>query len=168
MIIIGKPRKFYSKAVFFDLDETLLVNKNYSNNHDKLAWHIGARETLLQLNNLDLNIIIVTNQSSINKNLFATNSVVAGLERFYHKTNNENMRIDEIFVCPHINEDMCPCRKPKPGLINEALKRNEILPENAFLFGDQIRDIIAGKSAGINSNLVSPGHIFNAVKKVIL
>ena len=167
MEIIGKSKINYNKAVFLDLDNTLLENTGYVNNHDQLTWIPSSREAVQYLSGQPLNIFVVTNQSSVGQGIFPTNSVVNGISKFYSNSNANGIRIDAIYVCPHIKIDKCICRKPLPGLINGALHAHDIDPEKCFLFGDQIRDVIAGEEAGVRSFLVPPGHLFANVLRVV-
>ena len=35
---------------------------------------------------------------------------------------NVGGKIDKIYYCPHLAESNCICRKPKPGMIQQAIK----------------------------------------------
>ena len=52
--------------------------------------------------------------------------------------------IKNIYICPHDNEDKCICRKPKNGLIENAIKKLNIDRKVSFLVGDRKKDIDAG------------------------
>ena len=62
--------------------------------------------------------------------------------------------IDEIMVCSHIDSDNCNCRKPKPGMIISLAKKWEITLEDSFLIGDNWKDIESGKAAGCRTILI--------------
>lgn len=54
------------------------------------------------------------------------------------------------FVCTHVIDIQCGCRKPKPGLILEAMSRFQVLSQETILIGDQESDREAAKSAKID------------------
>jgi D-glycero-D-manno-heptose 1,7-bisphosphate phosphatase len=65
--------------------------------------------------------------------------------------------IDAFYVCPHLPEDNCTCRKPKTGLIDQAIVDFSIQKEGSFVIGDKESDIELGLNAGIEPILVLSG-----------
>ncbi len=68
----------------------------------------------------------------------------------------KNIEIAKIFHCPHHPDftGECDCRKPKPGMILQAINEFNLNPQECILIGDKKRDIQAGKNAGIAKNLL--------------
>ena len=66
-------------------------------------------------------------------------------------------RIDEVFVCPHAPADNCPCRKPAPGLIEQAIEASGIVAGDTVLIGDALRDLEAAEAAEVRPILVRTG-----------
>jgi D-glycero-D-manno-heptose 1,7-bisphosphate phosphatase len=58
------------------------------------------------------------------------------------------------FVCPHLPDAGCACRKPRPGLVLRAAERLSVAPERCALIGDIGADIEAARAAGASSVLV--------------
>lgn len=95
------------------------------------------------LNQLDIEIVIVSNQPD-----FATGELA---ENEHHAITSEIMQITGIkhfYYCLHLDSSKCPCRKPKPGLLYKAAIELGISLEKSFLVGDRWRDIGAGNAAG--------------------
>ena len=67
----------------------------------------------------------------------------------------QGIKITKVYHCPHHPEitGECDCRKPKPGMILQAIERFKIDPVKSVLIGDKKRDILAGQRAGIGKNL---------------
>jgi D-glycero-D-manno-heptose 1,7-bisphosphate phosphatase len=65
-----------------------------------------------------------------------------------HRRLREAMPVADILVCPHVDEDGCGCRKPRPGLLEAAARRWGLDLARSFLVGDQWRDIDAGRAVG--------------------
>ena len=59
-----------------------------------------------------------------------------------------DVRIDDIFYCPHDILDNCNCRKPKPGMLIQAQKKWDIDLAQSFIIGDSESDIEAGQQVG--------------------
>ena len=64
----------------------------------------------------------------------------------------------EIFVCTHDDEDNCSCRKPKPGMILEAISTNNLKYNECIMIGDSLKDIEAANSAGIDALLLDTSY----------
>ena len=65
-----------------------------------------------------------------------------------------NTSFDEIYFCPHTPSENCECRKPKPGLIIQAINDFNIDVSQSFMIGDSKKDIEAAKSAGCEGILL--------------
>ena len=63
-------------------------------------------------------------------------------------------RITDIFFCPHTPEQGCSCRKPKPGLIQQACQKYAIDLSDAIMVGDSAKDILCGKAAGCGRTIL--------------
>lgn len=66
--------------------------------------------------------------------------------------------IQEIFICPHHPDENCPCRKPKPGLLQQMQKKYPIDFANTFFIGDSIKDVKAAQAMGCKPILVLTGN----------
>jgi D-glycero-D-manno-heptose 1,7-bisphosphate phosphatase len=108
-------------------------------------------------------IFIVTNQSAINRGMIS----FSGLDQIHSKMKAEieagGGTIQDIFFCPHIPQDHCSCRKPKPGLLFSAQKKYRLTLSNAYLVGDSAKDIECANHAGCRSAiLVKTGNFIEA------
>ena len=69
----------------------------------------------------------------------------------------ENIDILKIYFCPHNEKDHCHCKKPKPGMIEQAKKDFLIDMNNSIYIGDSQVDYLLAKHFnltfyGINYN----------------
>ena len=62
--------------------------------------------------------------------------------------------IDDLIICPHDESDLCPCRKPKPGLLIEAAFKWHLNLDHSFVISDKWQDAEAARTAGCTSLLV--------------
>ena len=163
-----------SKAVFFDRDGVLNVDVAYLYKIEDLRWIEGAREAVAYLTQQGYKIFIVTNQSGIARGYYT----VEQMERLHSYMQQEiaacGGRIDKIYYCPHHPEGSvaqysctCSCRKPKPGMLLQALNEYDIDKEQSFLIGDGKRDVEAAEAAGVKGYLFTGGNLLDFVKKIV-
>jgi D-glycero-D-manno-heptose 1,7-bisphosphate phosphatase len=148
------------RAVFFDRDGTLNVEKNYLFRVEDWEWLPGAIEAILMLNQRGFQVVVVTNQAGIARGLYS----VQDLERLHAWVNEDLSRhgatIDAYYFCPHHPDfgGPCFCRKPEPGLLFRAAQERGIDLAQSFLVGDQATDIQAGIAAGCAPFLIVSGY----------
>ena len=88
---------------------------------------------------------LITNQPDISRGLLKQNE----LEKMHDDLKNI-LSFKEMYVCQHDNNDNCSCRKPKPGMIIEAIKNNNLVSKDCIMIGDSLKDIEAAEAAGID------------------
>ena len=145
-----------NKAVFLDRDGTINKKRgDYVKSWNEFKFLEGVAEALRIFSDLDYKIIIVTNQSAVNRKIISSEILADIHQRMLNEFNKEDVRIDAIFYCPHKPEEGCNCRKPKPGLLLKAIKEFDLEPRLCLLIGDSETDIEAGIQAGIKSFLIN-------------
>lgn len=136
------------KAVFIDRDGTLNHNKSgYIFKKEDFEYTERAIEALQKLSQTDYKIIIVTNQSGIAKGYYTEKDFHKLTESMVQDLQMKGVRIDKVYFCPHNPEDTCDCRKPKPGMLLEAVKDFEISLNKSWFIGDDERDVLAGRES---------------------
>lgn len=68
------------------------------------------------------------------------------------------MTFEEFLVCLHNPQDNCACRKPKTGLIDQALAKYPLLREKSYVIGDRLIDVELALRAGLKGILVLTGY----------
>ena len=96
-------------------------------------------------------MVVVTNQPDVARG----KQTIAVVEAMHDKLRSKLM-IDDIITCFHDDVDACECRKPKPGMLTDAIRRHSIDPSRSFMVGDRWRDVTAGRLAGCTTILVGP------------
>ena len=153
-------------VVFLDRDG--VINRNspdYIKSWAEFKFLPGSIDAIKLLNLNGFVVIIITNQSVINRNMVSLD----GLE-YIHSMMKSAFKsgggeIKDIFYCPHIPEDRCDCRKPEPGLIHRAKKTYHIDLANSVMVGDSVKDIMCARNAGCgHSILVKTGNGVDAEK----
>jgi D-glycero-D-manno-heptose 1,7-bisphosphate phosphatase len=90
--------------------------------------------------------VVVTNQPDVARGLTSQKQVKA-INNLIGKCTN----LEYFFTCFHDDTDRCNCRKPLPGLIQQASVKLNIDLRNSYLVGDRWRDVEAGQAAGCHS-----------------
>ncbi|MFP4531912.1 MAG: D-glycero-alpha-D-manno-heptose-1,7-bisphosphate 7-phosphatase [Desulfobacterales bacterium] len=122
------------------------------------TWLPGALEALAILVKAGIEISIATNQSCVGRGLIDE----ARLQQIHGKMKKEaselGVRFAGIHYCPHAPGQGCSCRKPLPGLLEEAIRKSGIPRSQTIFIGDSAKDLQAAAAAGIDSILVRTGH----------
>ena len=147
-----------SKGVFLDRDGVLNKVIFREGNYQKpiAPWNLeefklipSTKKPLHNLKKEGYLLFVITNQPDIAKGIIDYDIVHAMNEIIINE-----LPIDDIKVCHHLDNDQCMCRKPKPGMITDLSKKWDIDCKESFLIGDSWKDIEAGKSAGSQTILL--------------
>lgn len=137
------------KAIFLDRDGVINEDFGYVYKIENFKFRAEIFEFLQNFK--DYEIFIITNQSGINRGFYSLKDFEI-LNNFMIKEFEKNkIFIKKVYFCPHIKEENCQCRKPRPGMILQALKEFDLDKNNSILIGDKISDIEAGINAKIKN-----------------
>ena len=157
------------KAVFLDRDG--VINKNrqdYVKSIEELDIFSWIANSIQQLRENGFLIFIVTNQSAINRGITTHEKVIEIHESIQTHLKQKNTFVDAFYYCPHIPDENCNCRKPKPGLILKIINEMEINPKISWVVGDSNSDLEAGLSVGCNVIKVDEHFNLSQAVKIIL
>tara|TARA_Y200000002_G_C22436225_1_gene560194 strand:+ start:115 stop:660 length:546 start_codon:yes stop_codon:yes gene_type:complete len=144
------------KAMFLDRDGVINVDKGYVYKWEDFQLTKGCIEALKRIQILNYKIIIVTNQSGIARGYYTEKDYQNLNSSFLDYMISQKINITASYHCPHHplfskgEDSKCNCRKPKPGMFLKAAEENDILLSESIAIGDQLRDLLAAKAAGIN------------------
>lgn len=149
-----------NKAIFLDRDGTLNIDYGYVHEIDQFHFIEGSIEALQQLKQMGYLLVLVTNQSGIARGYFSEQQFLQLTEWMDWSLADRGVDLDGIYYCPHHPDGIgefkqdCDCRKPKAGMLNQAIKELKIDSARSIMIGDKMEDMIAGKSAGIKTNIL--------------
>ena len=151
-------------AVFLDRDGTIIEDVGYLRDPADIELLPGAALAIGRLNQTDLFVIVVTNQSGIARGLLTTQQYRATQERLDQLLGLEGAGIDAHFFCPHYPElsGPCECRKPGPLLYRQAAERFGIDLSRSWWVGDRLRDVLPAKTFGGRGILVGETEVEGA------
>ena len=158
------------RVILLDRDGVLNV-KAPSGDYIKTASECEVLDTYVDLLRLiskqGFQFAICTNQAGIARGFMPMESVETINQFLTDRWSQLGIDIRGWFVCPHHWDDLCQCRKPKPGLLLAAIKEFDLNRDEVVLLGDQQTDVLAAQNAGIKGfNLEVDDHavILNYVK----
>lgn len=140
--------------VIFDRDGVInrapQNNKRYVLSLEELFINSLVLKFIVDLQAKGIFACVATNQQCVGKKLIS----VAQLNEIHTKIVNNILASGgepiKFFVCPHLVEVNCLCRKPKPGLLNDAINFFGISPAKTLFIGDSISDKEAADSAKVD------------------
>ncbi len=146
------------RAIFLDRDGVICKNRpDHVKSWAEFEFLPGVKCALANLSQLDLPVVVVTNQGLINRGL-ATAEVVEEIHRqMAAELAAAGARIDRVYTCPHRPDEGCDCRKPQPGMLLQAARELSIDLAGSYLVGDALTDLLAGSRVGCQTYLVLTG-----------
>lgn len=154
-----------AKAVFLDRDGTLIDEVGHIRSPDQVSLTPGCPEALKILARLGYRLIVVSNQAGIAKGYFTHEDMNAINARMATLLVEKGAKVDDILYCPHHPTEgnppyrkACRCRKPSPGMLEEAAHRHGLDLASSYMIGDKLIDIEAGFRAGCKTILVLTGY----------
>jgi D-glycero-D-manno-heptose 1,7-bisphosphate phosphatase len=149
--------------VFLDRDGTLIEERGYLDRLDLLSVFPWTGDAIRLLNRAGFAAVVVTNQSAIARGMID--------EAFLATVHAEidariaPARLDAYYFCPHHADaqieryrQACRCRKPHPGMIEQACRDLDLDPARSVTVGDRWLDVRCGQAAGTRTVLLRTGH----------
>jgi D-glycero-D-manno-heptose 1,7-bisphosphate phosphatase len=144
-----------NRTIFLDRDG--VINRDspeYIKNWDEFQFLPGSLEALNLLTRYGVDIIIITNQSVINRGMVSPDVLKDTHDHLRQVVARAGGNIKDIFFCPHRPDEDCPCRKPRPGLIFQARDRYGLDLGGSIMIGDSAKGIEAGILAGCGATIL--------------
>ncbi len=145
-------------AVFLDRDGTINHEVQYLHDPAKLRLTRGAARAIRLLNEAQMLVIVVTNQSGIGRGYYSLQAMEAVHRELTRRLSDRGAHLDAIYYCPHLPTAGCECRKPRPGLLLRAAVEWGLELSRCTAVGDKVSDLEAGRRAGCRTVLVLSGH----------
>jgi D-glycero-D-manno-heptose 1,7-bisphosphate phosphatase len=152
-------------AVFLDRDGTLNKEVNYLHQIENFEWVPGAPEAIRRVNELGVPALVVTNQSGVARGYFGEEEVEQLHAFMEEELAKIGATVDAFYYCPYHPEgtveeyrSLSHCRKPNPGMFEDAIEEWAVDPARSFVVGDKNTDLIPGTELGMTTILVRTGH----------
>ncbi len=110
-------------TVFVDRDGVINRNrKDHVKSREEFAFLPGAVEALVDLTRNGLRTVVSTSQAAINRGITHRGAVDKIHARMILELEGAGAKVDGVFCCPQLPEELCSCRKPRPGLLFQAVE----------------------------------------------
>lgn len=151
-------------TIFLDRDGTLLEEVPYLANTDQLRLLPGVPEALKGLQQAGFLLLVVSNQSGVARGLLDEGKLM----KIHNKIDTElldiGVHINGYYHCPHHptvgippQRRRCACRKPHPGLLEQAAQDFKIDWAKSAGVGDSLGDLQAFAAKKLATILVGTG-----------
>jgi histidinol-phosphate phosphatase family protein len=172
-IVSGVPERLSMRtrrvAVFLDRDGTLIEEVGHLRRPDQVRLLNGAASAVRRLNRAGRLSVVVTNQPVLARGDVTPRDLEAIHARVESCLGEAGAYLDKIYLCPHHPDRgfpgevpelkvVCECRKPAPGMLDQACRELNIARSDSWIVGDSAADIEAGRRADVRTILVRTGH----------
>ena len=139
------------KAVFFDRDGTIIIDKIYLNDPEAIEYLPGVFDGMKLLRDKGFSFVIVTNQSGVPRGLVDIKNLDQIHKNIRADLSKHGIDVLGFYYAPFLVESNHPMRKPNSGMIDAGLKDYNIDPTQSWMVGDRMTDVEAGHRAGLKS-----------------
>ena len=161
-----------NKAIFLDRDGVLNHEINdyicKLEDFEVLEYQIPPLKRLYEEGYM---LIVITNQGGIALNRYTEETLLTMHQILFDKFAEQGAIITKAYHCAHhpTVSIECDCRKPKSGMLLEAIATYDIDPALSIMIGDKPRDVEAANGAGVKGILIEPDEqiSYEYVKKVL-
>jgi D-glycero-D-manno-heptose 1,7-bisphosphate phosphatase len=152
-------------AVFLDRDGTLIEERGYLDRVELIAPFPDAASALARLRDAGFALVLVTNQAGVARGYFDEAFVQRAHEHLAALLARDGIALDGYYYCPHHPDGtveryrrVCRCRKPGPGMVEQAARDLDLDVARSFVVGDKWLDVELARNAGARGILVRTGY----------
>ena len=146
-----------TKVLFVDRDGTLIEEPEdfQVDALDKVQLVADVIPALLRLAAHGYRFVMVSNQDGLGSAAFPQAAFDACHGLMMRLLSSQGIEFDEVFICPHLPDDGCDCRKPLAGLLTRYLAATDIDLEKSAVIGDRLTDMELAERIGVRGMLVN-------------
>ncbi len=146
-----------SKVLFIDRDGTLVEEPAdfQIDRIEKIRLMKNVIPALLEMRSAGYQFVMVSNQDGLGTPAFPQVDFDISHRHILALFSSQGIEFDEVFICPHFEEDACGCRKPKAGLLANYLAKTHLSIADCAVVGDRSTDLELAEAIGVRGFLVS-------------
>lgn len=143
------PKEWRTKEKLLALHRAGELPRGYYNTTvEEIEFIPGSVEAIARLTRQGWDIYVMTNQEAIGVGAMTMERWEMIKDYMVGRIYRAHGRIADWLVCPHFPDAGCDCRKPKPGMYDQLLKKHGVLAEWCYSVGDNPSDMEAAARAG--------------------
>ncbi|GAB2683260.1 D-glycero-beta-D-manno-heptose 1,7-bisphosphate 7-phosphatase [Aliiglaciecola sp. 3_MG-2023] len=144
------------KALFLDRDGVINVDHGYASRPEQIDFISDIFPLCKWFQQQGYIIIVITNQSGIGRGYYTEDDFHQLSKWMQSEFEKRGIKVTEFFYCPHHPTkakgkylQSCACRKPNPGMLEQAQKKFDIDMSHSVMIGDNKTDMLAASRAGV-------------------
>ncbi|WP_320009306.1 D-glycero-beta-D-manno-heptose 1,7-bisphosphate 7-phosphatase [Maridesulfovibrio sp.] len=145
------------KYILLDRDGTIIVDKHYLSDPERVELFPNSAQGLKTMQDAGYKLLVTTNQSGIGRGYYSEEDMHAVNTRMSELLSGYGVEVKAIYFCPHAPEEDCGCRKPAPGMFDQAIDDFGLDPKECYVIGDKLCDVELGLARKARSILVRTG-----------
>jgi len=153
------------RALFLDRDGTVAEEVGYINHLSRFRLYPWSAEAIRLINAAGLAAVVVTNQAGVARGYFPEELIRQVNEKMTAELAAAGARLDGVYYCPHHPEvgeppyrQRCRCRKPLPGMLENAARDLNLILEGSVVIGDRYLEVEMAHRLGLRAALVLTGY----------
>ena len=142
------PNNTDQRIVFLDRDG--VINRDspdYIKSWREFDFLPRSIDALKILKQHAFRVFVVSNQSAVNRRMLTLKDLRLIHDKMTDAIAAGGGSLEEIFFCPHLPQENCRCRKPKPGMLFAAQKKYGLSLSSVYMVGDRAKDVECAKQA---------------------
>lgn len=145
-------------TVLLDRDGTVIVDRDYLRDPDRVALLPGALDGLGAFAARGIPLVIITNQSGVGKGRISADEFEAVNLKLTEQLGRARVALAGIYSCLHRDDEGCACRKPATGLVDRAVRELGLSLAGGAMVGDKPADLLLARRLGLTAFLVTTGY----------
>jgi imidazoleglycerol-phosphate dehydratase/histidinol-phosphatase len=147
------------RILFIDRDGTLIEEPadHQVDRLDKVRLVEGVMPALLALMEAGFELVLVSNQDGLGTPSFPEADFRRVHDHVMALFTSQGIRFAEEFICPHLPDDQCDCRKPRTGLLTRYLAATSLDLARSAVIGDRQTDLELADNIGVRGFLLGDG-----------
>lgn len=149
------------KIIILDRDGIInnrMESRKYLNSFEMLHYIEDNLKIFSMLTSKGYNFIVATNQPGVSIGNVSETFLSELHQLISQDLRKRGINILCFYVCKHHWDDLCECRKPKPGMLNKAILDFKLSREDLVFIGDEDTDVIAASVARITGIKFTPNN----------
>jgi imidazoleglycerol-phosphate dehydratase/histidinol-phosphatase len=146
------------RIAFIDRDGTMIKEPadQQVDSLAKIKLVPGVIPALLRLKDAGYRFVMVSNQDGRGTDSFPEDDFRIPQNFTLQLFASQGIEFDEVFVCPHLPDAGCDCRKPLPGLLGDFFERVDVDRKNSLMVGDRETDLGFARNINVPGFLLDP------------
>jgi D-glycero-D-manno-heptose 1,7-bisphosphate phosphatase len=147
----------YRRALFLDRDGVINEDTGYVSSISQFRFIPGIFDLIHFANKKGYLVIIVTNQSGIERGFFSEEDFTLLMNWLIETCKKQNAIIDAYYYSSRISNESKSkslMRKPHPEMLNKAIMDFNIDPSGSVLVGNELSDMEAAANAAIHTRVL--------------